>query len=474
MMLGKQNTRTIISEPITPASDDASSERIHDEDGKVDEPTNEAVGESCSTPGKEDSAADKVDFPKIAIADAVMSNGARKECSDHPSKSIWTYLEEKTLVNHIRKCFDPSFDACEIFSILAEKSEEDIKQKWDSLATSFLDSHERRETAITETKNSADGNHTPSPSKKLKAGGDRNIPSWTYEENRRLQEIMKSHNYHHHASAPHWDAISYHFPGKSPIDCLSQWQSMSSPDQVKGKGSWTPEEDAILRANSAIYGRKWSKIAEYLPGRTGKQCRERFVNHLDPKLKRGEWTDGEEALLIGIHNEVGNKWTLIAKYLPGRSDNDVKNHFYSTITRKFEEYGKEKLTNESIKQVVSMVKNGMVSPDAIKNWPGALSIIESLATETPDKTSDEGERPKMKESSHMESHSRHPHLHLPPHSYYYNPFLQYYNVYMPHHAVVPINPPLHYGHAGYHPNHLPGNSVNAVADLGSVGKKKFD
>jgi hypothetical protein len=92
------------------------------------------------------------------------------------------------------------------------------------------------------------------------------------------------------ATIPEWDAIAKNFPGKSPIDCLTQWQNVSLPDQVKGKGSWTPMEDSILREKRASLGRKWSKIAEYLPGRSGKQCRERYMNHLNPNLKRGEWT----------------------------------------------------------------------------------------------------------------------------------------------------------------------------------------
>ena len=116
---------------------------------------------------------------------------------------------------------------------------------------------------------------------------------------------------------------------------------MSSPPVIKGKGSWTPEEDNILRDKRQQYGRKWSKIASYLPGRQGKQCRERYVNHLDPNLKKGEWTDEEEALLIAYHEQHGNRWANIAKHLPGRSDNDIKNHWYSTIQRKFNQFGKE-------------------------------------------------------------------------------------------------------------------------------------
>ena len=102
------------------------------------------------------------------------------------------------------------------------------------------------------------------------------------------------------AISPDWDAIAKHFPGKSPIDCLSQWQNISLPDQVKGKGSWTPVEDANLKEKRAIYGKKWRKIAEYLPGRSGKQCRERYTNHLNPNLKRGEWTGNTILIFIDI------------------------------------------------------------------------------------------------------------------------------------------------------------------------------
>ena len=65
------------------------------------------------------------------------------------------------------------------------------------------------------------------------------------------------------------------------------------------------------------------------------------MNHLDPNLKKGEWTDDEEAILIACHQQHGNRWAIIAKQLPGRSDNDVKNHWYSTIQRKFQQHGRD-------------------------------------------------------------------------------------------------------------------------------------
>lgn len=152
--------------------------------------------------------------------------------------------------------------------------------------------------------------------------------------------VTASYSYFFTAS-PDWSSIASNFPNWTAINCLSKWKELSKASNTKGKGSWSPEEDAILREKRVLYGRKWSKIASYLPGRQGKQCRERYINHLDPLLKKGEWTDDEEAILIASHQRHGNRWAVIAKELPGRSDNDVKNHWYSTIQRKFHMHGKD-------------------------------------------------------------------------------------------------------------------------------------
>ncbi|KAL4566602.1 hypothetical protein LXL04_030722 [Taraxacum kok-saghyz] len=102
------------------------------------------------------------------------------------------------------------------------------------------------------------------------------------------------------------------------------------------KGQWTREEDRILREMVEKYGvRKWSYIAQKLKGRIGKQCRERWHNHLRPDIKKDFWTEEEDRILIAAHAEVGNKWSEIAKKLPGRTENSTKNHWNATKRRQY-------------------------------------------------------------------------------------------------------------------------------------------
>ncbi|CAN1122415.1 Myb-related protein 308 [Linum perenne] len=116
------------------------------------------------------------------------------------------------------------------------------------------------------------------------------------------------------------------------------------------KGAWSREEDDRLVSYIKSHGeggwRSLPKSAGLL--RCGKSCRLRWMNYLRPDLKRGNFTSKEDDLIINIHSLLGNKWSVIAGKLPGRTDNEIKNYWNTHLKRKLLGKGIDPLTHRRI------------------------------------------------------------------------------------------------------------------------------
>ncbi|WCJ44256.1 MYB-like transcription factor 4 [Euphorbia peplus] len=150
------------------------------------------------------------------------------------------------------------------------------------------------------------------------------------------------------------------------------------------KGAWTKDEDQRLIDYIRLHGegcwRSLPKSAGLL--RCGKSCRLRWINYLRPDLKRGNFTEEEDELIIKLHSLLGNKWSLIAGRLPGRTDNEIKNYWNTHIKRKLITRGIDPQTHRPLHEKILNQPKSTISavPSAI---PSQLNFVDASSQPAP-------------------------------------------------------------------------------------------
>lgn len=153
------------------------------------------------------------------------------------------------------------------------------------------------------------------------------MAKWSAEQIAALSRGVQKYN------GKNWNRIAAEFvPGHTPLQCRTRWHLTDKPGI--NKGAWSEEEDATLRVAMAKYGLKnWRLISASIPGRNMKQCRDRWFCYLSPSVNRTKLTEEEIMLIEESIVRLGKKWTKIANLLPGRSENTIKNYWNAKVRR---------------------------------------------------------------------------------------------------------------------------------------------
>uniref|UniRef100_A0A803MXY1 Uncharacterized protein n=1 Tax=Chenopodium quinoa TaxID=63459 RepID=A0A803MXY1_CHEQI len=141
---------------------------------------------------------------------------------------------------------------------------------------------------------------------------------WTEDEDAQLRCAVESFG------ESNWQAVASVLEGRTGTQCSNRWNKTLLPARQR-VGTWSISEDKRLKVAVTLFGHKsWHRIASFVPGRTQAQCRERWVNVLDPSLNRGQWTEEDDMRLIKAIQEHGHCWSKVAVCVPLRTDNQCR------------------------------------------------------------------------------------------------------------------------------------------------------
>ncbi|KAL3660411.1 hypothetical protein V7S43_014564 [Phytophthora oleae] len=158
--------------------------------------------------------------------------------------------------------------------------------------------------------------HTEQAGEAKKKGGGVVSKRWTPEQDEALKRAVAELGHRN------WMAVAERVPGRDNAQCLQRWNKVLKPGLVKGP--WSVEEDALLMEMMLKGYDNWRQVSNSIPGRTAKQCRERWRNRLDPSINKSPFTEEEDEAIQQAYEKYGNRWTQIAELLPGRTEDAVK------------------------------------------------------------------------------------------------------------------------------------------------------
>jgi hypothetical protein len=178
--------------------------------------------------------------------------------------------------------------------------------------------------------NSALKSTSPAEKKELAATGIKKVQKkkiankWNEVEYSSLVSHVRQHG-------EDWNKIASRLHNKTPKQCM---QKFKNSQRSAKKGNWLAEEDKLLLGWVSENGAtKWTECSKLIRGRCGKQCRERWVNILNPDVKKGNWSDHEQDVIFQNLSTYMTSWSSMSKILPGRTENSIKNYFYSSVRR---------------------------------------------------------------------------------------------------------------------------------------------
>ncbi|KAJ6216216.1 hypothetical protein RDWZM_007373 [Blomia tropicalis] len=183
--------------------------------------------------------------------------------------------------------------------------------------------------------------------------------SWTSDEDKKLIDLVGK-------LGENWEEISKQMNGRTNRQCRDRWLNKLTPKYVVG--SWTSEEDEKLTSLIKKYGTKWAQISTLMNGRTPKQCRVRWVKHVDPEIDRGIWTIEEDNRLMELVTKLGPNWARISEIISKRTYDQCRNRWIYTLCPDF---SKECWTFLEDEKLVKFVKKYG------KDWPKISKLLKN-------------------------------------------------------------------------------------------------